>query len=331
MSGKIAVLVTLDTKAQEADYVRQQIAALGGETVLVDLGVVGEPGVAPDVTREEIATAGGKSLAELLAHPTRQEAQDVYGKGVSIILADRVASGELGAVLGMGGTQGSSICARIMQTLPYGFPKVLVSTCASGDVSPFVDIKDINMYFSVSDLLGLNPITRMVLANAAGAAWGMAQVARHVEARHEGKAVIGMTNLGVLTNGAIRAQQRIEAAGHEVIVFHAVGSGGRAMEQMMKEGLITAVFDYALGEIADDLYSGLRAGGPDRLTVAGDLGLPQVITPGGSEHLGIFVKEPNHVPDEYADYMYTFHSRWCSCRGSRSANSKRWPRTSPAD
>jgi uncharacterized protein (UPF0261 family) len=135
----------------------------------------------------------------------------------------------------------------------------------------------------------------------------MAQVERSAITKGA-KPLIGMTNLGVLTKGAEYAVDYLESKGYEVILFHAVGAGGRAMEQMMKEGLIRGVFDYAMGEIADELHHALRAGGPERLTVAGKLGLPQVITPGGAEHIGLFLSEPNVPPEKYKDHIITFHS-----------------------
>jgi uncharacterized protein (UPF0261 family) len=195
-----------------------------------------------------------------------------------------------------------------MRALPYGLPKVMVSTVASGDTKPYVDIKDIAMMFSVGDILGLNSFTRKILANAAGAAHGMAQVEVAFETGGRDRPLIGMTNLGVLTKGAMHALELFEQAGYEAIVFHAVGTGGRAMEQMMKEGIIGAVFDYALGEITDGLFDGLRAGTPERLTVAGKLGLPQVICPGGAEHLGILVDPPNTVPERWRDHLHVFHN-----------------------
>jgi uncharacterized protein (UPF0261 family) len=268
---------------------------------------MGTPGVSADVTREEIAGAGGTPLAEILTNPTRQEASPVMIRGASEILRKYLVDGAVHAVIGLGGTQGTSNCTRIMQTLPYGFPKVMVSTVASGDTSAFVDIKDITMMFSVGDILGLNPLTRKILANAAGAAWGMASSGVTLADQRGDKPVVGMTNLGVLTDGAMQALEHFEDAGYEVIVFHAVGAGGRAMEQMMKEGIIGAVFDYALGEISDEIYHGLRAGGTERLTVAGTLGLPQVICPGGAEHIGLMV-EPNTVPEAYRDHAHVFHN-----------------------
>ncbi len=307
MSKTIAVLVTLDTKDQEAGYLKQQIEARGHKALLMDIGVIGAPGIPAGISREAIAEAGGTPLSKLLQNPSREAAGPVMVGGSIKLLNERIKADRVHAVMGLGGTQGTTSCCNIMQALPYGFPKIMVSTVASGDTSGFVGIKDITMMFSVSDILKLNPFTRRILSNAAAAACGMAEVETKFEMVRGEKPLIGMSNLGVLTKGSIEALKYFEEAGYEVIVFHAVGSGGRAMEQMMKEGIIGAVFDYAMGEIADDVFGVLRAGGPERLTVAGKLGLPQVLCPGGAEHLGILVP-PNEVPDEYKNHKYVFHS-----------------------
>lgn len=303
----IAILATLDTKAAEADFMRQEIESLGGKVLLIDLGVVGDSPIKADISREEIMEAGGSSLAKLLDDPSREKASPVIIAGATRIVLELQKSGRIHAVLTLGGTQGTSTCAPVLQALPFGFPKVMLSTAASGDTSPFVGIKDITMMFAVSDILGLNVFSRKILANAAACAWGMAQVERKI-GKSTARGVIGMTNLGVLTKGARHAIMLFEQAGFEVITFHAIGAGGEAMEQMMKDGIITAVFDYALGEIADGVFGVLRASGPERLTVAGKLGLPQVICPGGSEHLGILVSEPNIAPEGYEDHQVTWHS-----------------------
>ncbi|MCP3903416.1 MAG: UPF0261 family protein [Planctomycetes bacterium] len=303
----VAILSTLDTKGEETAYLRERIEAMGGRALLFDIGVVGRAAVPADVTRDSIASAGGTPLADILANPTRQDASPVMIAGATALLRSRIESGEVHAVIGLGGTQGTSNCTQVMQALPYGFPKIMVSTVASGDTSAFVGIKDITMMFSVSDILGLNPLARTILANAAGAAWGMANAGVALESQRGSKPLIGMTNLGVLTAGAMQAVEYFGSAGYETIVFHAVGSGGRAMEQMMKDGIIGAVFDYALGEISDELHDGLRAGGSERLTVAGSLGLPQVLCPGGAEHVGLLV-EPNTVPEAYRDHLHVFHN-----------------------
>jgi uncharacterized protein (UPF0261 family) len=308
MQKIVAVLATVDTKGPEAQFLREEIETLGGKSLLINLGIVGKPTIAVDVSADEVLKAGGSSLTEILKNPSRQAAAPHIVAGAQNILKQRVQAGEVHAVVGLGGTQGTSTCCQVMQSLPYGFPKLMLSTVASGDTSPFVDIKDITMMFSVSDILGLNVLSRKMLSNAASAAWGMANNTRTLDPGRNTRGVIGMTNLGVLTAGANHAIELFRKEGYEVITFHAVGSGGRAMEQLMKEGAITAVFDYALGEIADEVFGGLRAANAERLTVAGKLGLPQVICPGGMEHLGLFVDVPNEPPEAYRNHKYTFHT-----------------------
>jgi uncharacterized protein (UPF0261 family) len=303
----VAILATLDTKADEAGFMRSEIESLGGQALLIDLSLVGESHLSADVTKQDVISAGGGNLADLLVKPNREESNPFIVAGATKIVKELQDSGKIDAVVSLGGTQGTSTCAPILQALPYGFPKIMLSTAASGDTSPFVGIKDITMMFAVSDILGLNVFSRKILANAAAAAWGMAQSEQCIT-KSEAKGVIGMSNLGVLTQGAMRAIKLFEEAGYEVITFHAIGAGGDAMEQMMKEGIINAVFDYGLGEIADGIWGVLRAGGPERLTIAGKLGLPQVIVPGGSEHLGILVNEPNKIPTGYENHQITWHS-----------------------
>ena len=310
MPKVIAVLATLDTKGQEAEYLRQQLKALGSRALVVDMGVIGTPAARADLTRAQVARAGGTSLTALRKSATREAAQPVMAAGATRLLRTRLDAGTLHAVIGLGGLQGTATGTMVMRALPYGLPKVMVSTVASGDTSPYVGVSDITMMFSVGDILGLNRFMRKVLANAAGAAHGMAQVKVGLgPARKKGDTpLIGISNLGVLTQGTLHAQALFAARGYESIVFHAVGTGGRAMELMMKQGLIGAVFDYAMGEISDALFHGLRAGDAERLTVAGSLGLPQVIVPGGAEHVGILVQTPHVLPDRWKTHKHVWHN-----------------------
>ena len=305
MSGKnIVVLATLDTKGQEAQYLREQIAKLGDKATIVDTGVVGTPAAKADITREEVAQAGGKSLADLLKNPTREVAAPLMANGATKIVAKLAEVGKVHGVIGMGGTQGTTLCTTVMRALPYGFPKVMVSTMASGNVAPWVDIKDITMMFSVTDILGLNPVTRKILANAAGAACGMASV--DVALERAQKPLVAVTTVGITTIGAMKAVELLQQAGYETIVFHAIGPGGRAMEQMMKEGLIGAILDYSTIEVSNNMYEALLNGGTERLTWAGKLGLPQVICPGAIEVL-VF-NEPETVPAKYKGRTLIPHS-----------------------
>lgn len=310
MQRTVAILATMDTKGAEADFLRAEIEALGGKALIIDLGVIGTSRFSADISTLEILQLSGADAEQMLQNPTREKVVPALVEGARRKLLALIRNGDIHSVLGLGGTQGTSICSQIMRALPYGFGKNLISTAASGDTEPFVGITDINMMFSVSDILGLNPFTRKILANAAGAAYGMALKSDLDIQPDEGcKGTIGMTNLGVLTVGAMHAVQLIHDAGYEVITFHAIGSGGRAMEQMMREGILVGVFDYGLGEIADEVFGGLRAcRDSERLTTAGQLGLPQVICPGGAEHIGVLLQTPNEVPDAYKDHDYIFHS-----------------------
>lgn len=303
----VAILATMDTKAAEVRCLSDAVVNAGGTPYVIDIGVVGDADQDVDVTNETVAARGGTPLSELRIDPSREVASEVMVAGATAITVELVEAGTIDAIVGLGGTQGTNNGSQVMQELPYGFPKIMVSTMASGDTSPYVGIKDITMMFSVSDILGVNPLLRQVLANAAAAAVGMGAVPRAGLTERD-RPVVAITNLGVLTAGTMRAMERLDAAGYDSIVFHAVGSGGRAMEQLMREGVIDAVFDYALGDLSDAELDGLRAADEDRLTVAAELGLPQVVVPGGTDHIGIMLDAPNEVPDKFGDRTYTFHN-----------------------
>jgi uncharacterized protein (UPF0261 family) len=224
--------------------------------------------------------------------------------GATNIVTKLVNEGKVHAIVSMGGTQGTTLATSVMRALPYGFPKVMVSTMASGNVAPWVDIKDITMMFSVTDILGLNPVMRKILANAAGAVCGMAGI--DVTLERDGKPLVAVTTVGITTQGAMKAIEVLEAAGFETIVFHAIGPGGRAMEQLMEEGVIRAVLDYSTIEVSNEMYDALLAGGDKRLTTAGRLGLPQVLCPGAIEVL-VF-NEPETVPPPFDTRTLIRHS-----------------------
>lgn len=305
MSGKtIAVLATLDTKGLEAQYLREQIEALGDHALVIDTGVTGIPAARTDVTRQEVADAGGVPLAKLLEHPDRQVAAPVMADGATKIVTDLARDGKIHAIVALGGTQGTTLSTKAMRALPYGFPKVMVSTMASGNVAPWVDIRDIMMMFSVTDILGLNPLMRKILGNAAAAASGMAN--SPVAMERPPKPLVGVTTVGITTLGAMKAIEVLEKAGYETIVFHAIGPGGRAMEQLMREGIIGAVLDYSTIEVSNEMFHALLAGGPDRLTTAGKLGIPQVLVSGAIEVL--VYNEPHTVPAPFNTRTLISHS-----------------------
>ena len=300
----ILVLATLDTKGPEAEYLRERIEASGDRALVIDTGVAGEPQARADVPREEVAAEGGKPLAELRRRLSREEAAPVMTAGATKIVRRLIDQGQAQAILAVGGTQGTTLSTAVMRALPYGFPKIMVSTMASGNVAPWVDTRDITMMFSVTDIMGLNRFMRKILANAAAAACGMAHV--NVSDCRGGRPLVAVTTVGITTIGAMKAVEVLESAGYETIVFHAIGTGGRAMEEMMNEGIVGAVLDFSIIEVSNEMHHALLAGGPRRLTTAGRLGLPQVICPGAVEVL-VF-NEPDTVPATYRDRTLVRHS-----------------------
>ncbi len=309
MTKRVAILATLDTKGAETELLRNEILRLGGETLVIDIGLMGEPTIVPDIDADAVARAGGRPLAELRVNANRSSTSEVMIRGVTKLLLEMLGRNEVHSLISMGGTQGTNNAAAVMRELPYGLPKIIVSTLASGNVASYVGIKDIVMMPSVGDILGLNPLLRRILANAAGAAYGMALAYGGSDAaRRSDKPMIAITNLGVLTQGTMRAIKEFEARGFETIVFPAVGSGGRAMEQMIREGLVAGVFDYGLGDICDAVLGGMRAADGDRLSVAHAYGVPQVVVPGGIDHVGVTLETPNEVPEKYRNHLYSYHN-----------------------
>jgi uncharacterized protein (UPF0261 family) len=188
-----------------------------------------------------------------------------------------LAADDIGGVIGMGGSGGTAIATSAMRAMPVGLPKVMVSTMASGDVSAYVDVKDITMMYSVVDVAGLNRLSRRILANAAGAVCGMAE--QQIPPAGD-RPIITATMFGVTTPCVTHLRERLEAAGYEVLVFHATGSGGRAMESLIADGFVTGVADVTTTEWADELIGGVLSAGPDRLGAAARAGLPQVVSVG---------------------------------------------------
>jgi uncharacterized protein (UPF0261 family) len=274
----IAIVGCLDTKGHEVDYLRQRIEAAGCATWVVDVGVLGDSTAAAQTSREAIAEAGGSTLSALREKNDRGHAMTVMSQGAAKIVRGLFDEGKIDGIIAAGGSANTTIGSAAMQTLPVGFPKVLVSTLASGDVSPYVDTKDITMMYSVVDIAGINRISARVLANAAHAVAGMATFVAPQMA--DSRPLIAATMFGVTTPCVTEARKVLEDAGYEVLVFHATGTGGRAMEGLIEDGFIAGVLDITTTELADELVGGILSAGPRRLTVAGALGIPQVVSTG---------------------------------------------------
>ena len=277
----VYVLATLDTKGIEAAFVRDQLAALKVPTKIVDTGCMGSPAVQADIGREEVFHLAGTSLAAMREKNDRGEAVKAAANGAAVLIADLHARGEVGGVLGLGGSAGTIIGTSAMRALPIGVPKVMVSTLASGTVRQFVGDKDIMMVNSVVDILGINRISRPILRNAARAVAGMIALASPPISTDD-KPLVAITMFGVTTKCVMRAKEQIEKAGFEALVFHATGNGGQAMETLIAEGLIAGVLDLTTTELADEHCGGFLSAGPDRLSAAGRAGVPQVVFVGAN-------------------------------------------------
>ena len=277
MPRTILLIGTLDTKGTEYEYVRDLIRERGFGTLTMDAGVLGEPGFAPDITADEVAVAGGGSLAALRERGDRGEAVDVMIRGVCRLTPELHEAGRFGGVLALGGGGGTNIATAAMQTLPVGVPKLMVSTVVSADVAPYVGIKDVTLMYSAVDIAGLNPLSRRILANAAGAICGM--VGQDVPAA-EDRPIVAASMFGVTTPCVNRIRERMEKAGYEMLVFHATGSGGRSMEGLIRDGYVAGVADMTTTEWCDEVVGGVLSAGPDRLTAAGETGIPQVVSCG---------------------------------------------------
>jgi len=294
----IYLLATCDTKGHEIEFVRDRLAAIGLAARIIDTGCVGEPHIVPDVTRAEVFEAAGTTLETMQDRGDRGTAVTQAAAGARGIVERLYASGEVDGVLGIGGSAGTTIGTAVMRALPLGLPKVMVSTLASGQVRPFVRDKDICMLNSVVDILGLNRISRTVLSRAAEAMAGMVRFAAHPIAAGD-RPLVAATMFGVTTPCVERAKERLERAGYEVLVFHATGTGGQAMESLVRDGLIAGVLDLTTTEIADELVGGVLSAGAQRLTAAGAQGVPQVVSVGATDMVNFHGIDT--VPDPFRD------------------------------
>lgn len=304
----VLLIGTLDTKGVEFGYVRDRLRAAGVAVTVADAGVVGPPAFEPDVPREAVFAAAGADYAAVRAAGDRGSAVELAAAGAAKLAADLFARGRLSGVLGLGGSAGTTIGTAAMRALPVGVPKLMVSTLASGQVQPFVGTRDVMMLYPVVDISGLNRVSRRVLDNAAAAMAGMVLGSRSAEfgGREEDRPVVAATMFGVTTPCVEAARKVLEAAGYEALVFHATGTGGRTMEGLIRDGLIAGVLDVTTTELADELAGGILSAGPDRLTAAGERGVPQVVSVGALDMVNF--GPPDTVPDRYRRRRFYRHN-----------------------
>ena len=296
----VALPGTLDTKAVEYAFVKEQIERSGCEALVIDISVLGGDYFEPDIHKEEVAAAAGTDLAAFAARvegDTRVRANRAMSEGLAVILKKLTAEGKIDAVLGMGGTGGTDSLSAAFRQLPLEMPKMLVSTMASNNTKPYVGNSDMIMMYSVTDIAGLNSISRVVLSTAAHAACGMAQgYAETKKMTEKTKPLVAITMWGVTTPFVMKMRGILEENGFDVVVFHAVGEGS-AMEELIDAGVIDGVIDAALPEILNHKLGGIFDAGPDRLSAAARRGIPELVVPGAIEAFNFGAAET--IPEKY--------------------------------
>jgi uncharacterized protein (UPF0261 family) len=300
----IAILGTMDTKGEEHAYVAEIIRQRGHKTLVIDVGALEAPKLQPDITREEIARAAGVNLPDLVARKDRGETIKAMAQGAPIVLSRLLHEKKIDGVISLGGGGGTSIATSAMRALPIGFPKLMVSTLASGNTAQYVGVKDIAMIPSIVDVAGLNRISREILARAAGAICGMVETVP--PAAKDDKPIIVASMFGNTTDCVQHAKKILEAEGFEVLVFHATGIGGRTMESLIEAGMVDGVLDITTTEWADELVGGFLGAGPHRLEAAARTGTPAVVTPGCLDMVNFYA--PDSVPARFRDRRFYQHN-----------------------
>lgn len=303
----VALIGTLDTKGAECAWLAEQLDKHGVQALFVDVGSFSASPLA-NISSDDVIAAADSDAAALRERRDRGEMMQVMSVGAARIVRDLAVSGRIHGLLALGGSGGSSVAAAAMQALPVGFPKLLVSTMASGDVKPYVGEVDATLMYSVVDVAGINSVSSQVFANAAAAIAGMAQAYEDrlaaVPAEH--KPVVAVTMFGVTTPAADEARDTLTDLGYEVLVFHATGAGGRAMEKLAESGLLAGVCDLTTTELADDLVGGVLSAGPRRLEMAGRVGLPQAVSLGALDMVNFGPADT--VPPEFAGRNLFVHN-----------------------
>ncbi|MEE0418832.1 MAG: Tm-1-like ATP-binding domain-containing protein [Lachnospiraceae bacterium] len=296
----VALAGTLDTKGVEYAFVKEEIEKFGCEVLVIDTSVIGESPLEADIKKEEVAKCGGVELSEFAARvegDTRVRANKAMSDGLAVILKRLVSEGKIDAALGMGGTGGTDSLSAAFRQLPLEFPKMLVSTMASNNTKPYVGNSDLIMMYSVTDIAGLNSISRVVLSTAAHAAVGMANgYAETKKMTEKSNPLIGITMWGVTTPFVMKMREILEAKGFDVVIFHAVGEGA-AMEELIASGVIDGVIDSALPEILNNKLGGIFDAGPNRMCAAAERGIPEMVVPGAVEAFNFGA--PETIPEKY--------------------------------
>ena len=299
----IAVLGTLDSKGHEHQFLVDQIQAKGYKTLLIDLGSGGEPQVTPDITRYTVAEAAGLDLQPILDRKDRGECVVAISQAAPIFVKQLQDQGKIDGIISLGGGGGTSLATACMRELPIGFPKVMVSTLASGNTAHYLGTKDITMIPSIVDVAGLNSISKIIFSRAAGAICGMVETEIDLS---EDKPLIAASMFGNTTECINIAKEVLEDAGYEVLVFHATGMGGKTMEDLIETGMVKGVLDLTTTEWADELTGATLSAGPTRMDAMSLAQIPCVIAAGCLDMANF--GERDTVPDKYKDRLFYIHN-----------------------
>ena len=299
----IAILGTLDSKAEEHSFIAERIRERGHNVALIDVGTGGEPQITPDYSRYEVAAATGVDLKSLIERHDRGACVVAMSEAAPIFLAQLVEAGTINGVVSLGGGGGTAIGTAAMRALPIGFPKLMVSTLASGNTAHYVGTKDIVMMPSIVDVSGLNRISRTIFTRAAGAICGMVEAKIDEEG---GKPLIVASMFGNTTTCVNEAKAILEEAGYEVLVFHATGSGGQAMESLIESGMVSGVLDVTTTEWADEVVGATLSAGPTRMDAMTKANVPAVVAPGCVDMANFGSRET--VPPEFEGRNFYIHN-----------------------
>lgn len=298
MRKTIAVIGSLDTKGNDYAFIRNEIEKRGHRALIIDTGILGEPLLEPHISSDEVAQAGGSSLEELRVIADKGKAMEVMTIGVAIVVRRLYANRKIDAAFSMGGSNGTIIGTSALRALPVGVPKVMVSTVASGDTKPYVGISDVVMIPSVLDVSGINRISARIYSNAVGAIVGMVETGiPEVESRP----LITASMFGNTTTLVNRCKKIAEQKGYEMLIFHAVGTGGQTMDSINQDQFVTGVLDLTTTELADELLGGVLSAGPNRMEAAAKWGVPQIVAPGCLDMVNFWGMET--VPEKYKDRL----------------------------
>ena len=301
----IALLGTLDTKGDEHAFVAEQVRSRGHRTLLIDVGTDQPPRITPDIPREEVARLANIDLAAITSRHDRGECVAAMAGAAAIILAKLQAEGRIDGVISLGGGGGTAIATAGMRALPLGFPKLMVSTLASGNTAQYVGVKDIVMFPSIVDVAGINRISRTILTRAAGAICGMVEAKAPAPDAAE-KPIVVASMFGNTTDCVQHAKSLVESAGFEVLVFHSTGTGGRTMESLIESGMVAGVLDITTTEWADELLGGVLGAGPTRLDAAAKTSTPAVVAPGCLDMVNFGPRET--VPAKFSARRFYQHN-----------------------